>query len=282
MNNNIIRHRGRLFVESEGKRKFLCSMSPRLAAFIELDDERAIPELDLTEAIPKLAKGLCPLCESGLKVVSTGRYRCTACEQTFINTEGYRLPVLLADEIIVGSIEGRAVQEFTTVGVAPVMPSPMKTKDGTAVGICPRCYNELNQRGECKCGWSPTDADKLWEQIVRIVERVVPIQGSKDKTVQFEYGTDLCKIVLEETDKGHKYLSRFVNITDDSIDEIIGRPKAVINFIVDKLGLQPVRQVNNTPVNSPIQETGYRLSNRDSGKDIRTGHQGSTIPKHRR
>lgn len=272
MNNNIIRHRGRLFVESEGKRKFLCSMSPRLAAFIEMEGERAIPELNLTEAIPKLAKGTCPLCESRLKVVATGRYYCAGCEQTFINTEGYRLPVLMADEIIVGAVAGHTVQEFTTAGVAPVMPSPMKTTDGTAVGICPRCYNELNQRGECKCGWSPTDIDKLWEQIVRIVERIVPIQGSKDKTVQFEYGTDLCKIVLEETDDGHKYVGRYVNITSDRIDEIIGRPKAVINFIVDKLGLQPVRQVNNTPVNSPIQETGYRLSDRNSGKDIRRGN----------
>jgi len=277
-NDIIVRHRGRLFVESGGKRTLLCGMSPKLAAHVKADDEQAIPELNLAEAVPILARGKCPACESRLKVKETGRYYCRECACTFVNTEGYKLPVLMADEIILGSVAGHAVQEFTTVGVASVMPSPMKTKDGTAVGtVCPRCMAELNQRGECgKCAWTPTDIDKLWEQVVRIVERVVVVTGSADKTVEFESGSRSCKLLLRESAEGHKYTGRFVDVSADSIDEIVGRPKAIINFVVERLGSQPVRHVNSPPVNSPKKEAGHRLTNRDSGNNIRPSQLGLT------
>jgi len=279
----IVRHRGRLFVEQNQKRKLLCSMSPKLAAYVVDGNDIAIPDLHLVEAIPRLVKGECPECGSRLKVESVGRYKCADCETTFVNTEGYKLTSLMADEIIHGAVEGQTVNEFTTVGVAPVMPSGMKTKDGTAKGICPKCYNELSQTGACSlCEWAPTDHDKLWEQILSIVKRMVPVTATENYAVEFESASGSCKIVLEEHEDGYRYVGRLVNITEDSIRELTGRPKAIINFLVDKL--QPVRPVNSLQgqsVNTPKQESGNRLSPRFGGSDKHVGTLTSSFKSNR-
>ena len=269
----IIRHRGRMFAESAGTRQFLCSMSTKLVAQAGAPWEVAIPNLDLAEAVPRLCEGKCPICESTLKVIETGRYGCDNCDNVFVNTEGYRLPALLADEIIQGAIAGVALTEFTTINVPKTIPSPMATYAGTAVGICPRCYKELNQRGECGCGWTPQQIDKVWEQIIEIVSGMVPIASTTRYTLEFESGLQSCKLILQEHEDGYRYTGRLVNVTEDSIQEITGRPKAIINFLVEKV--QPVRPVNHPSttgsVNTPKQESGHRLSFRVNGRDKREG-----------
>lgn len=264
-----VKQRGRLYVESEGNLRYLCSMSRKLAAQVESEQDIAIPLLRPDKAIPALSEGKCPLCSMGLKVESVGRYGCDDCGSTFVNTEGYRLPALLADEVILAASSGVALSELTTVGVASAIPSPMNTPDGTAVGICPRCYNELNKRGECKCGWTPSGVDKLWEQVRTMVERTASVTSTGDLTIEFEIAGEACKIVIGEQDDGYRYNGRFVNIAEDRIQEITGRPQAVINFLAKRL--EPVCQVNRpTNVNFPITETGHRLSTRsDSGADKR-------------
>ena len=272
--NRIIKRRGRLFIEQDGKRKFLCSLSPKLIARVESLDDVPIPTLTLTEALPRLMSGLCPVCESKLRVATIGRYECSDCSGVFVNTEGYRLPALMADEIISSVLAGQEIKEFTTVGVASMMPSPMKTKDGTARGICPRCYSSLNQRGECQCGWTPAEIDKLWEQLLSVTRRYVTLTSTSRYIAEFESGAQTCKIMLKEHEDGYRFIGRFINVTDDSIKEIIGRPKAVVNFITERL--QPVRPVNSPQgrqVNTPNQESGHRLSPRKRGRDIRVGYQ---------
>jgi hypothetical protein len=276
-NEKIIEDRGRLYVQDQdNKRTFLCSLSPDLAVMPLHEDITVISLGRLSETIPHLVRGECPACQTKLEVVEQGRYRCGSCDVGFVNEAGYRFPGLLSEELLRGVVAGRDISEFTTVGIGTMMPrgvAPTIKPEKRYADICPKCFADLNQRGECgKCGWSPDDADKLWEHVVRLVSRIVQINHIGDRVLEFENRNEVCKIYIKETDLGHKFQARLENVSRDTAKAIVGRPKAVINWIADHVSSQPVRPVNSSTVNSPIQETGRRLHTRERGNHTELSH----------
>jgi len=266
----IIEERGCLYLLGEdNKRKFLCSVSPDLAVALREADVTVLSLGKLSETIPYLVRGECPACQTTLEVIDQGRYRCESCDVTVVNDAGYRFPGLLAEEILRGVVAGRTVTEFTTVGVGTMMPSGMSRTvkpEKRYADICPKCFADLNQRGECgKCGWSPDDVDKLWEHVVRLVSRAVQVNYIGEHVMEFENRDEVCKIYIKETELGHKFSARLENVSQGKAVAIVGRPKAIINWVVERVSSQPVRPVNKSTVNSPIQESGHRLHTRKRG-----------------
>ena len=286
----VIEDNGRLYLRGEDdKRTFLCSLSPSLA-IVPRDGDITVMSLGpLSETIPHLIRGECPACQTKLEVTDPGRYACTPCGVGFVNEAGYRLPGLLSEEILRGVVAGRDLSEFTTVGVGTMMPRGVSTvvkPEKRYADICPKCFADLNQRGECnKCKWSPDDVDKLWEHVVRLASRIVQINHIGDKVLEFENRSEVCKIYIKETSLGHKFSARLENVSRDKATTIVGRPKAVINWVVEQISSKPVRPVNSPsgpPVNSPIQETGHRLVTRRRGNHTGMSYKRKTSSSTRR
>jgi hypothetical protein len=260
----IIESSGNLYKVEGERRVLLCAVLPSLIC--ESDDGARInlSTLDLAESIPKLVEGQCPACDAALVVEARGAYNCTGCQRRYANNRGYRFPALVGDEVLRGVMDGMKIEEFMSTGIPVTRPSALKVPSGVdGAGICPKCNALTNKIGACtKCDWEPTQADRLWEQVVKLAGRVVHVTGTFGHTIGFDFRNASCKLTLDEDETGYKYRVRLTNITHDRIDEIVGRPRAVINWIATRLS-RPDRPVNSRPVvNSPIQETGYRLDSR--------------------
>lgn len=233
----IIEEAGKIYLKEEGSRVFLCGTDKGLVNLFATARDTVIDSLKLSEAIPLLVEGVCPLCKkSKLEVVEPGRYNCAGCNESLVNTRGYRLSMLYADELVIRASSG--LNEITTSGnVGQALPGKLRLDHSK---ICPNCLATLNKRGECgKCGWSPSGIDQLWEQILSVIDRVVSVIDTKGYTAEFDSRGNRCKIIITETD-GIKFEAAFKDIDNDVIHEIVGSPKAIINWIVDHVGTTPV------------------------------------------
>jgi hypothetical protein len=282
MKNKLTERDGQFYLDIDGEQVFLCGSALSSSCETAIPSDVAITSLAaLNEVVAIMAQGLCPLCSKPTRLVveSAGRYVCYECETTFVNDQGFRLPALFVDELILGVSSGKSVAEMTTTGAIPARPGRLATVKKTTLDYtksCPHCYETLNLRGECpKCNWSPSGRDKLWERVTRIVERVVEVWNIGDSSLEFELGGELCKIYLEDVGDGLRYKARLKNINRDSVREVIGRDTRIINCVLDWTNVEPASSTNfsSTPPArrvsaGPAESVTIQVGTEDDSKSL--------------